>query len=215
MTYPKLFMPALLAPLLALALSVTSSSAAGPAQEPKAPEADEEPPAAEYIEYRALPELGQVSISDGIVRGAKSVERVKARAAELAKRGVFACVDENKPHVYRRTDAVDGRKIETTVVINPPADEESDWTRHLTVRVDGHKKVDCSIGYSPEGDVFVSGVVVFPENGTVEVTAFDADGGALLPPEELEDLESRGVITDDTLQPPDDEEPEKPELEKA
>ena len=84
------------------------------------------------------------------------------------------------------------------------------------MRVDGRKKVDCSIGYSPDGDVFVSGVVVFPENGTVEVTAFDADGSSLLPPEELEDLENRGVITDDTLQPPDDDDtPEKPELEKA
>jgi hypothetical protein len=183
---------------------------------PAAPQEEPEPPSAEFIEYRSLPELGQITITDGVVRGAKAVARLEDRAAHLAKRGIFACTDAAKPHVYRRTDEVDGRRIETTVVINPPEDEESDWTRHVTVRVDGRKKVDCSIGESPEGDVFVAGVTVFPEDGTVDVVASDAEGSTLVPPEGFEKLDERGVITDDNLQPPpDNEEPEKPKTEKV
>ena len=178
---------------------------------------EDEPPSTEYVEYRFLPELGQIVINDGVVRGEKSVARLESRAAELAKRGVFACTDKDKPHVYRRSDELDGRKIETVVIINPPADEESDWSRHLVVRVDGRKKVDCSIGYSEDESVFVSGVTVYPEDGTVELSAFDADGEVLLPPDEFLDLDHKGVITDDTLQPPDDgaEQPEKAKTEKV
>jgi hypothetical protein len=194
----------------------TTLLAAPPADEPGKAEEQKENPTAEYIEYRCLPELGQITISDGVVRGAKAVKRVETSAPELARRGIFACVDRNKPRVYRRTDELDGHRFETVVVINPPEDVEDDWTRHLTVRVDGRKKVDCSLGSSPEGDVFVYGVTIFPEDGTVEVAAADAEGGELLPPEELEKLDSRGVITDDTLQPPpDDDEPEKPKPEKV
>ena len=183
---------------------------------PAAPEEEAEPPSAEFIEYRSLPELGQITITDGVVRGAKSVARLQDRAAQLAKHGIFGCTDAEKPHVYRRTDEMDGRKIETTVVINPPEDEDSDWTRHVIVRVNGRKKVDCSIGDSPDGDVFVAGVTIFPEDGTVDVAATDAEGATLVPPEGFEKLDERGAITDDNLQPPpDEEEPEKPKTEKV
>jgi len=195
-------------------LIIVPAVAAAPAEDPK--KEDEEIPTAEYVEYRHLPELGQITISDGEVRGAKSVARVQAHSRELAKKGIFPCVDEDKPHVYRRTDELDGRKFETVVIINPPEDEDSDWTRHLTVRVDGRKKVDCSIGSSPDGEVFVSGVTIYPEEGTVEVAASDDDGETLLPVGELEELNNSGVITDDTLQPPpEDEEPAKPKTEKV
>jgi hypothetical protein len=218
MTYPTLPAPAaarILFVLFVAAMLCMPDAAPGddPADPPEEPS---DPPSAEYIEYRNLPELGQITISDGVVRGAKAVARLEARAAQLAKRGIFGCTDTDKPHVYRRTDELDGRRIETTLVINPPADEESDWTRHVTVRVDGRKKVDCSIGYSSDGDVFISGVTIFPEDGTVDVIASDAQGSPLVPPEEFEKLEDPGVITDETLQPPpDDEAPEKPMTEKA
>ena len=176
-----------------------------------------ETPSAEYIEYRFLPELGQIVINDGIVRGERSVARLEAGAAELANRGIFACTDAEKPHLYRRSDTLDGRKVETLILITPPADEVSDWTRHVVVRVDGRKKVDCSIGYSPDELVLVSGLTIYPEEGTVELSAFDADGGILLPPDEFLDLDHKGVITDDTLQPPDDADsaPERPKTEKV
>ena len=197
-----------------LAASTFFDPTARAAEEPA--EADETP-SAEFVEYRFLPDLGQIVISDGLVRGAKAVARLKTRGDELAKRGIFPCVDEDKPRLYRRADELDGRKIETVVLIKPPADEDSDWTRHVVVRVDGRKKVDCSIGYSPDGEVFISAVSIYPEAGTVEVAASDADGASLLPAEELEQLDHRGVITDDTLQPPPEEEPapEQPGTEKV
>jgi len=206
----------LLTLFIAAMLSLSAGARVADVPPPAAPQEESEPSSAEFIEYRSLPELGQITITDGVVRGAKSVARLEGRAAQLAKHGIFACTDEEKPHVYRRTDEMDGRRIETTVVINPPEDEESDWTRHVTVRVDGRKKVDCSIGESPEGDVFVAGVTVFPEDGTVDVVASDAEGSTLVPPEGFEKLDERGVITDDNLQPPpDDVEPEKPKTEKV
>ena len=53
MTYPNRLVPALVAPLVASVLAMAAAARA--AQDPKE---DEEPPAAEYVEYRALPELG-------------------------------------------------------------------------------------------------------------------------------------------------------------
>ena len=204
-----------LPPLLAIAvLSLLSSPlAARPVDDPE----EDDTPTAEFVEYRCLTDLGQISIMDGVVRGEKSVARLEAKAPALERKGVFACVDEDKPHVYRRTDELDGHKFETVVTINPPADEDEDWTRHLTVKVDGKKKVDCSIGSSPDGGVFVSGVTFFPEGGTVDVIASTADGDELLPPEDFEKLDNPGVITDKNLQPQsdDDEPPTPPKTEKV
>ena len=174
---------------------------------------------AEYVEYRCLPELGQITISDGIVRGRRSVAAVKSKAKELSRRGVFPCVDRQEPHAYHRVDEMTGRRFETLVVITPPAadDEEEDWGRRVTVTVDGRRKVDCSIGQSVEG-LFVYGVTIFPEDGTVEVSAVADDGTELLPPEQFESLDEPGVITDEALQPiPEDEGSDEttPRIEKA
>jgi len=87
----------------------------------------------------------------------------------------------------------------------------------VTVTVDGRKKVDCSIGQSVEG-LFVYGVTIFPEDGTVEVSAVADDGTELLPPEQFESLDEPGVITDEALQPiPEDEGSDEttPRIEKA
>ena len=188
----------------ALLAAAAASFAAPPEDEPDG----DEVPTAEYVEYRCVADLGQLTIADGEVRGEKSVARLKARAALLERKGVFACVDEDKPHVYRRTDELDGHKFETVVTITPPAGEDDDWTRHLVVRVDGKKKVDCSIGYSPDGQVYVSGVTIYPEEGVVDVFAMTAEGDDLVPPENFEKLGNAGVITDKNLEPlSDDDEP--------
>ena len=109
---------------------------------------------AEFVEYRFSPELGQITISDGVVRGRRAVASVKAKAKDLAKRGVFVSADRQEPHAYRRVDQIEGRRFETVVVITPSADADADanpedaWVRRVTVTVDGRRKVDCSIGQS-------------------------------------------------------------------
>ena len=193
----------LLAVLLALA-APSQRPAPSPPPTPPVPEtwpsrADDM--VAEYVEYRCVPELGHITISDGIVRGRKPVQYLRSHAKELAARGIFPCTDERRRRSYRRTDEMAGHKFETLVVIMPPADEESDWTRRVTVLVDGRKKLDCSVGDSPDGEVFVYGVTIFPEDGTIEVAAIDADGQEVYPPRELELIDNPGIITDDTLQP--------------
>ena len=103
------------------------------------------------------------------------------------------------------------------MLIVPPKGEDDDWTRRVTVLVDGRKKLDCSVGDSPDGEVFVYGVTIFPEDGTIEVAAVNADGEEVFPPEKLELIDNPGVITDDTLQPDegDDEDDKSKPLEKA
>ena len=207
----------LLASLLLVTALLPSAMARAPQERPGEPAKPEET-AAEYVEYRCLPELGQITIADGVVRGRKSVARVKAHVRDLAKRGFYPCVDRGRAHSYRRTDEVDGHRFDTVISITPPAgnDEEDDWERRVVVTVDGRKKVDCSIGQSADG-LFVYGVTIYPEDGTVEVAAVADDGTELLPPAEFELLDDPGIITDDTLQPaPDDDEDEAtPKIEKA
>jgi hypothetical protein len=192
--------------------------AARPAEPPPETKPEEEPEewAAEYVEYRCMPELGHITISDGMVRGRKPVEYLRSHGKELAARGIFPCTDKQKRRTYRRSDEVGGHTFETLVVILPPKEKDDDWVRRVTVLVDGRKKLDCSIGDSPDGDVFVYGVTIFPEDGTIQVSAVDADGEEVFPPEELELIKNPGVITDDTLQPDsgDDDDMPKP-LERA
>ena len=94
-----------------------------------------------------------------------------------------------------------GRTFDTVVATAPPADGDSGWTRRITVSVDGRKKIDCSIGDSPDGELFVYGVTVFPEDGTIEVAAVAADATEVFPPAEREMNDNPGVITDGVLEP--------------
>ena len=206
--------------LAALLLAAPSHKAAPPPTPAPPPPATQpshgEDTVAEYVEYRCVPELGHITISDGIVRRRKPVQYLRSHAKELAARGIFPCTDERRRRSYRRTEQLGGHRFETLVVIVPPADEESDWTRRVTVLVDARKKLDCSIGDSPDGSLFVYGVTIFPEDGTIEVAAVDADGREVFPPGELELIDDPGVITDATLQPDpvEDEDAARP-LERA
>jgi hypothetical protein len=217
-------MTTLLALWLALAAPGAAPSAA-PSRRPAAPPAADPPAApqptagewaAEFVEYRALPELGQITISDGVVRGRKPVEYLRSHATKLAARGIFGCTDRDRRRSFRRVDELAGRKFETLIVIAPPADEDGGWTRRVTVLVDGRRKLDCSVGDSPDGEVFVYGVTIFPDDGTIEVAAVDANGEELYPPRELELIDDPGVITDDTLMPDEGvNDPEPKRLERA
>ncbi len=63
---------------------------------------------AEYVEYRCLPELGHITIFDGIVRGRRPVQYLRSHEKALAERGIFPCTDELRPRTYRRTDELAG-----------------------------------------------------------------------------------------------------------
>jgi hypothetical protein len=192
-------------------LRATPAAEAGSADEPEHP-ADA---VAEYIEYRVQRELGQIVITDNLARGRAPVERLRRLRARFARNNIFGCTDEAAAHTYRRTDTVAGRTFETTISIVPPtADEpDTDYERRLTVSVDGRAKVDCSIGSSPDGGVFVSAVAIYPEDDLVEIVATDARGTELAAPAESEALGSPGVITDENLEEvtPDDDLAQEPD----
>ena len=99
----------LLVVALVLGGATHNAAQAAPAASDAKPRADDAPapadrdePAepeewvAEYVEYRCLPELGHITISDGVVRGRRSVEYLRTRGKELAARGIFHCTDDTR-----------------------------------------------------------------------------------------------------------------------
>ena len=160
------------------------------------------PPAGEYIEYRAQPELGRLTIADCAVRGQRPVEYLTRHADELEKKGIFACTDDKQRHIYRRTEKIGERKIDTLIVVSPPAGDGDDaipGAEQLVVRVNGHKKIDCTIGTSADGGLWVSEVVIHADDGTLEVRALTDEGEELTLPEDWESLDNPTVITDDSF----------------
>jgi len=174
---------------------------APPDQRPKAQVGAEEHEA-EYIEYRSSPELGHITISNGSVRGEARVKHLSGRADELAKKGIFPCTDEKRPQVHRRREKMGGRTIDTTIIIRPPTgegDEGEYWTQRLVVSIDGRRKLNCTIGTTADGELWVSQVVLHPEDGTLTILALTADGLELGLPEGWDSLDDPHVITDDAF----------------
>jgi hypothetical protein len=174
---------------------------------------DDQDAIADYVEYRSVPELSQVQISTGIVRGKSAVERMKQRCDEFTKRGIYPCVDKSGPKAYRRSETMDGHLIEMILTIDPPPpgtakkddnggadDHEQTWIRHVVIRIDGHKKFNCSIGDSPTDDLVVYGISIYPEDGTVDAAASDFDGYELTLPTDATKIDSPTVIRDDLFE---------------
>jgi len=160
------------------------------------------PPTGEYIEYRSQPELGRVTIADCAVRGQRPLDYLTKHADELEKKGIFPCTDDKQRHIYRRTETVAERKIDTLVVVSPATgdgDDEVPGTQHLIVRVNGHIKVNCTIGTSADGALWVNQVVIHPDDGTLEIRALTDEGEELTLPEDWESLDNPTVITDDSF----------------
>ena len=189
-------------------------------------ESGEDETLADYVEYRSIPELSQIQISTGVVRGRAAVERMRKRCDEFASRGIYPCVEKSGPKVYRRSETMDGHVIETVLTIEPPPpgsekkedsgadDHESVWIRHVVIRIDGHKKFNCSIGDSPTDELVVYGISIYPEDGTVDAAASDFDGYELTLPKEATKIDSPTVIRDDLFEdqnalddPPDEKRP--------
>jgi hypothetical protein len=160
------------------------------------------PPAGEYIEYRAQPELGRITISDCAVRGQRPVDYLVKHTDELEKKGIFPCTDDTKRHVYRRSETLGERKVDTLVVVSPPTgdgDDAAPGTQRLVVRVNGHIKINCTIGTSADGALWVSEVVIHADDGTLEIRALTDEGEELTLPEDWESLDNPTVITDDSF----------------
>ena len=101
--------------VLGLILLLAATSSLAPADAGVAPE---RVPAngeweAEYVEYRFLPELGQISVADGVVRGERPVKRLSANARQLASQGIFPCTDTSRARTFRRTDEMGGHTFLT------------------------------------------------------------------------------------------------------
>ncbi len=188
-------------------ISLCMASCAVAAKAPPSPKEDlppevNQPADAGFFEYRSAPELGQISITDNQVRGLKRVQYLKDHAPELAEKGVFACVDEEKPHIYRRSESQGDRTIKTLIVIQPPTHEGEygdAFSSRLIVWVDGKKKVDCTLGPSPDGEIWVRKVVLYPEDGTLEIHALNSDGAEMGLPEGRDSLDDPGVVSDESF----------------
>jgi hypothetical protein len=173
-------------------------------QAPGSPDDAPDPPDkdGEFFECRALPELGQVIFSDNAVRGVKRVQYLKDHASALAEKGIYACADEAKRHVYHKSQKVGERTIESAVVITPPTHEGDNgdyFTARLLVNIDGRRKIDCTIGSTADGELWVSKVVIHVDDGSVEIHALGSDGDEMNIPQAQESLDDPSVITDQSF----------------
>jgi hypothetical protein len=178
-------------------------SPGSPGESPVPPDKD-----GEFFECRSLPDLGQITFTDNAVRGAKRVQYLKEHASALAEKGIYACADEAKRHVYRTSEKVGDRTIESAVIIDPPTNEGDNgdyFTGRLIVKVDGRRKIDCTIGTTADGELWVNKVTIHVEDGTVEIHALSGDGNEMNIPEAQESLDDPRVITDQSFY---DDEPE-------
>ncbi len=165
----------------------------------------------EYIEYRYLPELGKITIADGAVRGDQSLAYLKNHTTELVARGIFPCPQEHR-QIYRRTEKASGHVIDLLVILDPPSggannddddddgtSDSTDGTQRLLVKIDGRWKIDCTIGSTADGSMWVAQVSLFPEDGTFHIVAISDDGEELTLPDAWERFDNPILITDQSF----------------
>ena len=136
-------------------------------------------------------------------------------------KGNLAEPADGKRQVFRRRETVDGRRIDTVVVLDPPAEpspksngkdpahipgengDESDaptdfWIARVLVRVDGRLKVAVTLGTSGEGDgeLYIPRVTLYPEDATLDILALSGEGEELNLPADWLGLDDRTLITD-------------------
>lgn len=175
--------------------------------EPATPGSPDDAPAppdkdGEYFECRALPELGEIIFTDNSVRGAKPVQYMKEHASKLAEKGMYVCADESKRRVYHNSEKIGDRSIESAIIIDPPTrkgDNGDYFTGRLLVNVNGRRKIDCTIGTTADGELWVSKVVIHVDDGTVEIHALSGDGTEMNVPEAQESLDDPRIITDQSF----------------
>ena len=69
----------------------------------------------------------------------------------------------------------------------------ANYTKTISVAIDGKKKVDCNLGdYAPHNDLVVYSIEVFPEDGLVSVFA-SSRGKILEPPFDSQFIENDSV----------------------
>ena len=161
-----------------------------------APSESDDDAIADYVEYRSVPELSQIQISTGVVRG-----EVGRGADEAASRQVCQARDLPVLRQVRRGEGLpaqrdDGRACDRDDPHDRPAaagleeegrcggadEQEPTWVRRVMIRIDGHKKFNCSIGDSPTDELIVYGISIYPEDGTCDAAASDFDGYELTLP---------------------------------
>ncbi len=69
------------------------------------------------------------------------------------------------------------------------------------MKIDGRKKIDCTIGSSLDGELLVYAVNIFPEDDTIEVIAVNADGEEVGVDPDVATIDDPRVITDESLEP--------------
>lgn len=151
-----------------------------------------------FIEYRYQPELGKITISDGSVRGEKYVKRFADDQTNFAENNIFVEPKSKQPVVHVRENQIGPHKIKTiitTYAATMTGPGGANWTSTVEVDIDGRKKIDCSIGYYCPDRLSVKEIAIFPEDGIIEILAFNDDGKKVEPALEYQFIENPGVIT--------------------
>lgn len=133
---------------------------------------------AEYVSYKSSPDLGQVVVEAGRIRGKHNVIRVHKQQAALAAKNIFIGAG-NEDQKYKRSCTIGGHKVSTTIIIHPPIGHGyggANYTAELIATIDGKEKVHCNLGYLAQANnLHVERVVIYPEDQFIQMTATAGD----------------------------------------
>lgn len=128
----------------------------------------------DYVRYTDSPELGQIVIEAGRVRGYNSVRSAQKSTDGLSARNIFVG-SGNGERRYKRTARYGKHVIQSSIVFRPPTGigyGGANYSADLSVVVDGVSKVRCNLGYvARENNLHVEKIVIYPEDEYIEVVA--------------------------------------------
>lgn len=140
---------------------------------------------ADFVTFKSSPDLGQIVIEAGRVRGKHNVIRVHKSREALAAKNVFVGAGETD-QTYKRSTVVGNHRVNCSITIHPPIGHGyggSNYTAELVAVVDGKEKVHCNMGYLAQANnLHVQKVVIYPEDEFIEMTATAGDMNRIVTP---------------------------------
>lgn len=128
----------------------------------------------DYVRYTDAPELGQIVIESGRVRGSRSVQSAVRSSSNLSAKNIFVGAG-SKDSRYKRVARYGKHVIQSNIIFHPPTGigyGGGNYSAELAVSIDGVEKIHCNLGYvARENNLHVQKIVIYPEDEYIEVSA--------------------------------------------
>ncbi len=120
------------------------------------------------IEYRALPDIGQVRLTSSFIHDPELQSAVAKNRGRFEKLGIFLVATDSMVRTSR-TETIGQHVLQTNISIFPPAGHGPGGgvsTAYVTVLMDGEVRIDCPF---VAGDVELVDLAILPVDGMVRI----------------------------------------------